>query len=149
VARHALIFFLLLAMSCQGSCSHTPVPRDDEPKIRAILDADKALDRALKEADDESAKGNDTHAAELLDNKATPAADDAIKVAEAQTCQTPWGNDQKNALLGVLHERHDAIPVYAKALRGDDLDAKLSAVEKQIDIEKRAIDVAQKASQTP
>jgi hypothetical protein len=145
----ALTLSLAFLLGCGGSCSHTPVPRDDEPRIRAILDADKALDRALKEADDESAKGNDTQAADLLESKATPAADDAIKVAEAQTCLTPWGNDQKSALLGVLHERHDAIPVYAKALRGDDLDAKLAAVEKQIDIEKRAIDVAQKASQTP
>lgn len=160
MARSALRFLLWLIgfagfvglaglVGCSGSCSHTPVPRDDEPKIRAILDADKSLDRALKEADDESAGQNDKHAAEILETKAKPAADDAIKVAEAQTCTTTWCKDQKSALLGILQERRDAIPTYASALRGEDLDAKLAAVEKQIDIEKRAIEIAQKASQTP
>jgi len=149
VARALLILLFAGGLAGCKACEHAPVPKDDEPKIKAILEADGKLDRALKEADDESAKGNDAKAAEVLDSKATAAADDAIRVAEAQTPVTGWGNEQKGALLGVLHERRDAIPPYAKALRSDDLDAKLGAVEKQIDLEKRAMDVASKASQTP
>jgi hypothetical protein len=147
VAR--FVALALVLAGCHGSCEHVPVPKDDEPKIKLILEADGKLDRALKEADDESAKGNDAHAAELLDTKAAPAADDAIKVAEAQMPVTQWGKDQKTALLGVLHERRDGIPTYAKALRGDDLGAKLDAVEKQADVEKRTMDVVLKASQAP
>lgn len=137
---------LLALVACTKA---TPVPRDDEPKIRAILDADKALDRALKEADDASAKGDDAKAADILESKAASAADAAIQTADSQNCATQWCSDQKAALLSVLHDRKDAIPVYAKALRGDDLEAKLAAVQKQIDIEKRAMEVSEKARQTP
>lgn len=142
----ACCLILLLLVGCTKA---TPVPKDDEPKIRAILDADKALDRALKEADDASAKGDDAKAAVILDSKAMVAADDAIKTADAQNCATQWCTDQKTALLSVLRDRKDAIPIYAKALRGDDLEAKLAAVQKQIEIEKRAMEVSEKARQTP
>lgn len=132
-----------------GCTRAAPVPRDDEPKVQRILEADRKLDVALKEADDESAKGNDLKASELLDTKATAAADDAIEVAEAQAPVTQWGMDQKSALLSVLHERRDAIPVYSNALRGDSLEAKLAAVRKQADVEKRTMDVVLKASRAP
>lgn len=148
MARPLLTLLLVCLASCKA-CEHAAIPKDDEPKINAILEADGKLDRALKEADDESAKGNDAKAAELLESKVASTADDAIRVAEAQIPVTGWGNEQKGALLGILHERRDAIGPYAKALRSDDLDAKLGAVEKQIDLEKRAMDVASKASHTP
>lgn len=142
----ALNFAVVLLVACTKA---VPVPQDDQPKIRLVIEADKKLDVALKEADDESAKGNDARAAELLETKCVAAADDAIKIAEAQAPVTQWGMDQKSALLSVLHERRDAIPVYAKALRSDDLSLKLDAVQKQADVEKRTMDVVLKASKAP
>src|SRR5581483_3874042 len=77
------LILVLLLVACTKA---TPLPKDDEPKIRAILDADKTLDRALKEADDASAKGDDAKAADILESKAMTAADDAIKTADSQNC---------------------------------------------------------------
>jgi hypothetical protein len=146
----------LLALLCISACKSAAVessqaarPKEDEPAIRAILAADQKLDRALKDADDEAAKGNDALAADALDKKALPAANDAIGVAEGQSVQSAWGRTQKDALLGSLRDRKAEIPRYAQALRGDDLEAKLAAVEKQVALEKKAMEVARAASSPP
>lgn len=137
-------------LACKSAAPPEPAaPKDDEPAIRAILSADQKLDRALKEADDEAAKGRDEAAAQALEKKALPAADEAIAIAEAQSVKSGWGQTQKTALLGSLRERKAEIPIYAAALRGDDLEAKLAAVEKQVSLEKKALDVARAASTPP
>lgn len=150
LTRAALALAVLLA-ACTKSAPPEPAarPKDDEGAVRAILAADQKLDRALKEADDESAKGHDAAAADALEKKASPAADEAIAVAEAQSMRSAWGREQKDALLSSLRERKAEIPRYASALRGEDLEAKLAAVQKQVALEKKAMDVARAASATP
>jgi len=142
VARAARALALVALACCTKA---TPVPRDDEPKIRAILDADEKVDRALREADEaDPARG-----ADVIDTKATPAADEAIAIANAQSPVTDWGKSQKEALLGLLRDRRSAMPEYAKSLRTGDLDVKLAALEKQRDLEKRAMEVTARARNTP
>lgn len=148
-ALAALAACALLACKSAAPPEPAATPKDDEPAIRAILSADQKLDRALKEADDEAAKGRDEAAAQALEKKALPAADEAIAIAEAQSVKSAWGQTQKSALLGSLRERKAEIPIYAAALRGDDLEAKLAAVEKQVSLEKKALDVARAASTPP
>jgi hypothetical protein len=49
----------------------------------------------------------------------------------------------------VLKDRRDAIPSYVSALRGEDLDAKLAAVEAQLTLQRRAIQAATAALAGP
>lgn len=142
----ALIFFLLALVACTKATPPAPVPKDDEPKIRAILDADARRDRALREAEHQA---DDAHIADMIEGKAIPATDDAIAVANAQAPVTAWGKEQKEALLALLYDWRQTLPHYAKAVRGEDIEAKLAAVEKQRELQERTIEVVSRALQTP
>lgn len=107
-----------------------------------MLLADEALDRALKEADDTSSDAGDLAAAELLEKKAAPAADDAFAKANAANVSSAWGKDEKQKLVALLGDRRADVMKYAAALRSGDLDQRLKALEAQLGEEKRAIDLA-------
>lgn len=142
---------LVWLLGCRSAAPPTPAPspKDDEPAIVAILAADANLDRALKQADDEAAKGNDSLAADTLEKTALPAASDAIALAERQTVRSAWGLAQKNALISLLRDRKAEIPRYAAALRGGDLEAKLAATQAEVALEQRALEVTRAAATTP
>lgn len=133
-----------LALLSLIACAKTP--RDDEPKIRAILDAEARVDRALAEADNEK---DPEKAASILETKAIPIADEGIAIADAQTPATDWGRKEKDALRSLLRDRRDSIPGYAASLRSSDLEVKLAAMEKQKTLEKRALEVVTEASRVP
>ena len=113
------------------------------------MNADEALDRALKSADDASRAGDDARAADLLEGAAARASRDAVAEAEREPLETPWGRARRDAILAVLRERQAAIAPYARAVRGEDLDAKLAAIEAQIALQKRALEVATAALADP
>lgn len=69
---------------------------------------------------------------------AVPAADDAVKAANAIDAKTAWGRKEKDALVSLARDRKDEVGRYEGALRGTDLDAKLAALQKQLEIEQRA-----------
>jgi hypothetical protein len=121
----------------------------DRTRLETIINADEALDRALKSADDVSRAGDDEKAAALLEGEATRASGDAVAEAEREPLETAWGRGRRDAILAVMRERQAAIAPYAKAIRGDDLDAKLSAVETQIALQKKALDVTTAALSGP
>lgn len=145
MARFVLAAALLLS-ACRGS-SRAPGPEDDAPLVRTILAAEDEADRAIKEAEAVEVGGDDARAAELLEAKAVPAADAAIRVAEQQAPATAWGRARKEELLGVLRERRAALPDYAKALRSGDKEAKVAAMTQQIEIERRVRAAAARAKE--
>jgi hypothetical protein len=114
----------------------------DRIRLETIVNADEALDRALKRADDAAQAGDDARAADLLEGDVTQASSVAVAEAQAEPLETPWGRARRDAILAVMRERQAAIAPYARAIRGDDLDAKLAAVEAQIALQKKALDVA-------
>jgi hypothetical protein len=114
----------------------------DRVRLETIINADEALDRALKKADDVSRAGNDEEAARLLEEIAAPASAEAVREAEQEPLETAGGRLRRDAILAVMRERQAAIGPYAKAIRGEDLDAKLSAIETQIALQKKALEAA-------
>jgi hypothetical protein len=147
----------LLAAAAPLAACHDPVreqaERDDRDHARlaAIVQADAALDRVLKSADDASHAGDDAKAADILEGDATHAATDAVAQAEAEreAMETPWGRARRDALAAVLRERQAAIAPYAAAARGDDLDAKLATVIQQLELQKKAVAAATAALAPP
>jgi hypothetical protein len=138
-----------LAAVAGGACHDSAPAREeaaretrDRVRLETIVNADEALDRALKKADDVSRAGDDEEAARLLENIAAPASAEAIAEAEGELLETAPGRARRDAILAVMRERQAAIGTYAKAIRGDDLDAKLSAIETQIALQKRALEAA-------
>jgi hypothetical protein len=125
--------------------------RDERDHVRllAVVDADQALDRALKTADDASQAGDDAKAAGLLEGVAARAAIDAIAEAEREPFETPWARARRDALVAVMRDRQASIEGYAAAVRGEDLEAKLTAVQAQLALQKRALDVATAAVAPP
>jgi hypothetical protein len=121
----------------------------DRVRLESIVTADEALDRALKSADDVSRAGDDAKAAALLEGDGARASSDAVAEAEREPLETPWARARRDAILAVMRERGASIAPYASALRGEDLDAKLAAVETQIALQKKALDAAAAALSPP
>jgi hypothetical protein len=113
------------------------------------VNADEALAPARTRADDASRAGDDVRAARLLEGDVARASGEAVAEAEREPLETPWGRARRDAILTVMRERRAAIAPYAQALRGDDLDAKLAAVEAQIALQKKALDAATAALSGP
>ena len=147
----ALSAFALVALGALGALG--AVACDDKPSVEVALERDRAtldrivesdleLDRALKRADDLSAKGDDAAAANALDKFALPRATAAAAQARTAIVTTPWAKDRVAEWLAIAADREKEIPIYAAALRGDDMAAKLSALEAQASIQKRAMRAA-------
>jgi hypothetical protein len=117
----------------------------DHARLAKIVLADEAFDRALKAAEDASRGGDDAKGATILETDATRAADTAVLEGKHATMETPWGTARRDALLANMVERQASIPSYAEAMRGDNLEAKLLVVTLQIDLQKRALEVAAEA----
>ncbi len=115
---------------------------DDHARLARIVAADEALDRALKAADDASQNGDDAKGANILETDATSAADEAIREAEHEAVETAWARARRDALLAIIRERRASISSYAEAMRSTDLEAKLAVVTLQIELQRRALDVA-------
>jgi hypothetical protein len=121
----------------------------DHARLVAMVDADEALDRALKAADDASRAGDDLAAAALLEGDAQRAADAALAAIEHEPMETPWGRARQQALGAVVRDRRTSIASYAAATRGEDLDAKLAAVQQQVSLQQRALDAVASALAPP
>ena len=146
--------FALVAVFLAAGC-HNPArelaERDarDQARLAAIVEADQVLDRAFKAADDASRSGQDAKAADLLEGEVVHAAADAVTEAEREPLESAWARARRDALVQVLRDRQASIAEYAQATRGEDLEAKLAAVEKQIQLQKRALAAAARALAPP
>ncbi len=107
--------------------------------------ADEAFDLALKGADNAGRGGDDAKAASLLEGDVAREAAAALAKAEHEPLETSWARGRREALVAVMRERSASLGPYARALRGEDLDAKLAAVQAQITLQKKAIEAASAA----
>jgi hypothetical protein len=114
----------------------------DREALKAVVLADSELDRTLKRVDDLSAKGDDTAAALFLEKDAAGQADRAFATATAASVTTEWGKARRDEWLAILRDRRAEIPRYLAALRSNDLEAKLAAVEAQAALQRRALAAA-------
>ncbi len=74
-----------------------------------------------------------------------------MRLAEGGTgaSDTAWARSRRDALVSVMRERQASLPPYAQALRGEDIEAKLAAVETQIALQKKALDAVAAALAPP
>ena len=137
----ALVFLPAASVGCDDKVGVDPLAKD-RAALDRIVTADLELDRALKRADDLSAKGDDAAAADALEKRALPRATAALAEARAATTTSAWANDRRAEWLAIAADRAHEIPRYAAALRGDDVSEKLAALEAQAAIQRRAMSAA-------
>ena len=140
---------LVAALAGTSGCTRKDEPptpavqlANDRVTLDAIVASDVDLDAVLKLADDQSRMGNDAAAADTLEQRAIPVADAALARARAATVTTSWAVARREEWLAILQDRRAQTARYASALRGEDLDAKLAAVEAQAELTKRAMAAA-------
>jgi hypothetical protein len=154
--RNAAILGALLATtvslgSSLGGCKSAAEQQaerraHDKTTLDAIVVLDRKLDATLKQADEIAMKGDELRAADLLDKEGIPAADAALEAVKAAHVETQWGHERQDELRALLGDRRAEIPRYASALRSTDLESKLGAVQKQVELEKRTIEVIGKVA---
>jgi hypothetical protein len=106
-------------------------------------------ERALVEASRVEREHRAGDAARLVDDDAIPAADRAIHAAAAAQPESAWGRARRDDLLGAMNERREELPRFAAALRAQDAEAQLASMQKQIEIEKRAMTISQAIKDGP
>jgi hypothetical protein len=139
-ARRSVRLLVAAAGIVAAACTD-PVERD-RTALERVVQADEAFDRAMKEADDASRAGRDPQAADLLRDKARPAADAALAAAKGAAVETEWGRARKRELVTLVGDRAAEVPAYEEALRSADPAKKLAALERQIALQKRALEAA-------
>ena len=99
-------------------------------------------------AEEADIAGLDEDAANIL-KRSHPDAERAVAEAEGLAPRSPWGKKQKDALVALEHDRKDELDRYEKALRSGDLDEKLAALKKQLELEQRAKGIAEEVARGP
>jgi hypothetical protein len=144
VARSGLVALALAFAACKPDGGAL-----DRSDLQAAMSADENLDDALKKADDAERAGRDDDAADILKRTAEPAADQALATANALAPRTDWGRKEKDALTALERDRKDEVGRYEAALRSGDVEQKIAALKKQLDIEQRAKGIAEEVAAGP
>ncbi len=108
-------------------------------QLSTILAADLKAEHALKGVGEKEKAQKDDEAATLLESSVIPATDAAISLARGADLGTDWGRARREEMLSVMNDRRAELPRYVTALRAHDMEAQLASVQKQIDIERRAM----------
>jgi hypothetical protein len=90
-------------------------------------------------ADEAVAKGDAARALALIDTEAKPAIEEGLRLADSATIKTEWGKGRRDAIANVLRDRKNELPRYTEAVKSNDAEKMLSAIEAQAAIERRAL----------
>ncbi len=150
VGRRLLFLFAFLSSLAWLSfgCSR-PVPDEnalreaDKRELERLIALDVRASKAMRDADDaaQKADGGAAAASERIAKTARPAIETALSSTEAASMKTDWGRAKKEALAAVLRDRKAELPKYEEAIKGDDPEKMLAAIQTQADIERRALAV--------
>jgi hypothetical protein len=90
-------------------------------------------------ADDAVAKGDATKALALIDSDAKPAIEEGLRLADSATIKTDWGKGKRDQIQKILVDRKNELPRYTEAVKSNEAEKLLSAIEAQAAIERRAL----------
>lgn len=90
-------------------------------------------------ADDAVAKNDGAKALALIESDAKPAIEEGLRLADATAMKTEWGKAKREEVRKVLVDRKNELPRYTEAVKSNDAEKLLSAIEAQAAIERRAL----------
>jgi len=143
----AALAVVLLAISASACSKQAPEPRPDEATLRAedkrtlegIVAVDVRASQAMRDADDATRVGDAGAASLAVTSRAEPAVDEALRAAEGATMKSEWGKAKRDELVAILHDRKAEMPKYDEAVKSNDPEKMLSAIQAQAAIERRAL----------
>ena len=93
----------------------------------------------MHSADDAVAKGDAAKALALIESDAKPAIEEGLRLADSAKLETAWGKTRRDGIANVLRDRKNELPRYTEAVKSNDAEKLLSAIEAQAAIERRAL----------
>ena len=136
----ALSFVLLAACSKQ-----VPVPdeaalrAEDKRALEGVVAIDVRASQAMRDADDATRVGDAGAASLAVTSRAVPAVDEALRAAESATMRSEWGKAKRDELAAILRDRKAEMPKYDEAVKSNDPEKMLTAIQAQAAIERRAL----------
>jgi len=113
----------------------------DRRDAQAVLAKDRRVAGVLHEADVIALAGRPLDAAGRIEKDARGLMGEAVSGARSLAPRTRWGDARAKDLVALTEQRRGLIDSYAAALRSEDLGRVLEQMEKQRDLEKRAVEV--------
>jgi hypothetical protein len=155
--RLAALAALLVAAVAAAltACSKDPAREEarrverDQVQLNEIALADGKAEHALHDVGEAEKAGKDDEAASLIEGSVLPATDQAIVLTRGKTLESSWGRERQADMLAAMTARREELPRYVVALRAHDMELELASVQKQLDIERRAMAAAQAIADGP
>lgn len=140
------VVFAVMVLLGVGCAKSEPPPPDeatlkseDKRTLEGVIAIDVKTSQAMRDADEATSRGDAGAASGILSSRARPSADEAIAAAEGAPLKTEWGKAKRAELAGIFRDRQIEMPKYADAVKGDDPQKMLEAMEAQAAIERRAL----------
>ncbi|MFW5739620.1 MAG: hypothetical protein ACOC1F_04575 [Myxococcota bacterium] len=121
----------------------------DRATIQALMAEDQRVSGMSHAADKLALDGRPLEAAERIEKGAQPAMRRVVNDAKRFAPQSKWGADRKDDLVPLVQQRQELLTSYAAALRAENLQRVLAQMEKQRDLERRAMQVKRSVATAP
>ncbi len=139
-AALALVLVLLAACSKQAPVLDEATLRaDDKRELEGVVAIDVRASQAMRDADDATRVGDAGAASLAVTSRAAPAVDEALRAADSATIKTAWGKAKRDELAAILRDRKAEMPKYDEAVKSNDPEKMLAAIQAQAAIERRAL----------
>jgi hypothetical protein len=135
----ALLFVVLAACSKPAPPDEATLRADDKRELERIVAIDVRASQAMRDADDATRVGDAGAAASAVSGRALPAVEEALRAAEGTAMKSEWGKGKRAELIGIFKDRKAEMPKYEEAVKGNDPEKILAAIQAQAAIERRAL----------
>lgn len=135
-----------LALALLAACSkEAPIPdeatlrAEDKRTLEGVVAIDVRASKAMRDADDATRVGDAGAASLAVTSRAVPAVDEALHAAESATMRSEWGKAKREEMAAILRDRKAEMPKYDEAVKSNDPEKMLTAIQAQAAIERRAL----------
>ena len=143
----AALAVVVVALSANACSKQAPDARPDEATLRSedkrtlegVVAIDVRASQAMRDADDATRVGDAGAASLAVTSRAEPAVDEALRAAEGATMKSEWGKAKRDELAAILRDRKAEMPKYDEAVKSNDPEKMLTAIQAQAAIERRAL----------
>jgi len=139
----------LLALPGCGKNERALRCQDDAAAVRELIVADQRTGSALHDVDAVAGQGNPAEAAKKLERDVLPAATHAKELASSFQPRSRWGVARKQELAALVQDREALAKDYGDALRSEVIQKVVLQMERQMKLERRALDVEKSARSVP
>ena len=133
---------LVLALACSKQAAmpdEATLRAEDKRALEGIVAIDVRASQAMRDADEATRVGDAGAASLAVKSRAEPAVDEALRAAEGATMRSEWGKAKRDELAAILRDRRAEMPKYDEAVKSNDPEKMLTAIQAQAAIERRAL----------